>query len=79
MSRDSWMKVNYPGAIVIAAGLIAAAVLLLSRADSQSPALGKFVGVGVADNGLSAWKIDSSTGELSYCTVFSKKVVCVGQ
>jgi hypothetical protein len=73
------MAMNYSTAIVIGAGLIAGAVMLSSRADSQSPAAGKFVGVGVADNGLSAWKIDSSTGEMNYCTVFSKKVVCVGQ
>jgi hypothetical protein len=41
--------VNFSNAIVIAAGLIAGAVLLSSRADSQSTAPGKFIGVGVSE------------------------------
>jgi hypothetical protein len=77
MSQQS--RLNHPAAVVIAAGLIAGAVMLSSRADSQAPPPAKFVGVGVADNGLTAWRIDSTTGEMHYCTLVSKKVVCVGQ
>lgn len=62
---------GYSTAIVIAAGLLAGAVMLSGRADSQSPAAGRYVGVGVADSGTAAWKLDSATGEMSYCTYAS--------
>jgi hypothetical protein len=67
---------TYPTAIVIAVGLLAGAVLLSSRADSQSP-LGKFIGVGVSDSGAIAWRIDSSTGEMTQCTVSAQRIVCL--
>jgi hypothetical protein len=72
-------RMNPLYAIVIAAGLIAGAVLVSSRADSQSALSGRYVGVGVADNGLAAWRIDTTTGDMQYCTLSSKKVVCIGQ
>jgi hypothetical protein len=59
------IRMNSFKAIVIAVGLIAGAILLSSRADSQSPALGKFIGVGVSETGAVAWRLDSSTGEAS--------------
>lgn len=68
---------RYSTAIVIAAGLIAGAVMLSSRADSQSSVPGKYVGVGVSDNGAVAWRIDSSTGEMSQCTVSGQKITCL--
>ena len=70
---------NYPTAIVIAAGLIAGAVVLSSRAESQSPFTGKYIGVGVSENGAMAWRIDSSTGEMSQCTTSAQRIVCVRQ
>jgi hypothetical protein len=66
-------------AIVIAGGLLAGAVLMSSRADSQMPALGKFVGVGVSDNGTVAWRLDSMTGEMMQCTVSGQRIVCIRQ
>jgi hypothetical protein len=71
------MEMSYSTAIVIAAGLIAGALLLSSRADSQSPALGKFIGIGVSDTGAIAWRIDSSTGEMSQCTASGQRIVCL--
>jgi hypothetical protein len=68
---------TYPTAIVIAVGLLSGAVLLSSRADSQSSALGKFIGVGVSDSGAIAWRIDSSTGEMTQCTVSAQRIVCL--
>jgi len=68
---------NYSTAIVIGAGLIAGSVMLSSRADSQSPAAGKCVGVGVSDNDTVAWRIDSSTGEMSQCNASGQKIVCL--
>jgi hypothetical protein len=68
---------NYSTAIVIGAGLIAGAVLLSSRADSQASAVGKYVGVGVSDSGAVAWRIDSSTGEMTQCTASGQKITCV--
>jgi hypothetical protein len=68
---------NYPTAIVIAAGLLAGAVVLSSRADSQSPSLGKYLGVGVSENGNFAWRIDSTTGEMSQCTASGQRIACL--
>jgi hypothetical protein len=68
---------TYPTAVVIAAGLIAGAVVLAGRADSQSPAAAKFVGVGVSENGTVAWRLDTGTGELSQCTVSNQRIVCL--
>jgi hypothetical protein len=68
---------NYSAAIIIAGGLIAGAVLLSSRAESQSPTLGKFIGIGVSENGSVAWRIDSSTGEMSQCTSSGQRIVCL--
>jgi hypothetical protein len=68
-------------AVVIAAGLLAGAVVLSGRADSQSPAVGKFLGIGVSDNGTVAWRLDSMTGEMMQCTASpaTPKIVCVRQ
>jgi hypothetical protein len=73
------MSMNSSTAIVIAAGLLAGALLISSRADSQLPAQGKFLGVGVSDNGTVAWRLDSMTGELMHCTVSGQRIVCVRQ
>ena len=70
---------TYPTAIVIAAGLLAGAVVLSSRAESQSPFIGKYIGVGVSENGSLAWRIDSSTGEMSQCSASGQRIVCVRQ
>jgi hypothetical protein len=68
---------RYPTAIVVAAGLLAGAVLLSGRADSQSPALGKFSGIGVSQDGAIAWRVDSMTGEMMQCTASGQRIVCV--
>jgi hypothetical protein len=68
---------SYPAAIVIAAGLIAGAILTSSRVDSQTPTLGKFIGIGVSESGAIAWRIDSTTGEMTQCTASGQRIVCV--
>jgi hypothetical protein len=68
---------TYPTAIVISAGLIAGALMLSGRADSQSTPTGKFVGVGVSENGTIAWRLDTGTGEMSQCTVSGQRIVCL--
>ena len=71
---------NYPTAIVIAAGLLAGALVLSNRAESQpSPFMGKYLGVGVSENGSMAWRIDSSTGEMSQCSASNQRIVCLRQ
>ena len=49
---------NYPGAIVITAGLIAGALLLSSQVSSQS-ATGRYQIGGVAQSGQASWRVDS--------------------
>jgi hypothetical protein len=73
------MSMNSSTAIVIAGGLLAGALLISSRADSQLPAQGKFLGVGVSDNGTVAWRLDSMTGELMQCAVSGQRIACVRQ
>jgi hypothetical protein len=73
------MSMTSSNAIVIAAGLLAGALLISSRADSQLPAQGKFLGVGVSDNGAVAWRLDSMTGELMHCTASGQRIVCIRQ
>jgi hypothetical protein len=75
------MSMSSSTPIVIAAGLLAGAVLLSSRADSQAPAPGKFLGVGVSDNGSVAWRVDSMTGEMMQCTASPsvQRIVCLRQ
>ena len=68
---------NYPGAIVIAAGLISGALLLSSQSASQS-ATGRYQIGGVAQSGLASWRVDTSTGEMAYCSASPPtSVTCV--
>jgi hypothetical protein len=70
---------NYPGAIVIAAGLISGALLLSSQVSSQSAiAIGRYQFGGTSADGKEAWRVHTSTGEMAHCTYQSgPKVTCV--
>jgi hypothetical protein len=68
---------NYPGAIVVAAGLISGALLLSSQGSSQNAA-GRFQIGGVAQSGLASWRVDTGTGEMAYCSASPPtSVTCV--
>jgi hypothetical protein len=57
---------NYPSAIVVAAGLIAGALALTSTGQSQPPPQpGKYRAV--ADSAGRVWRVDTSTGGLQRC------------
>jgi hypothetical protein len=67
---------DYPGAIVIGAGLIAGALILAGQGYSQAP-VGQYAIAPDAANG-SAWRIDTTTGAIVRCTFNSNvgKVQC---
>jgi hypothetical protein len=68
---------NYPAAIVIAAGLISGALLLSSQSYSQS-ATGRYQTGGVSADGSAAWRVDTGSGEMAHCKYESgPKVTCV--
>jgi hypothetical protein len=78
---------NIPGALVVAAGLIAGAVVVSGhgQAQSRTPEAAKAASappsvVGryllVATSGQDAWRIDTATGDVHYCVYKSNRVVC---
>jgi hypothetical protein len=70
---------NYPGAIVIAAGLVSGALLLSSQVSSQSAiAIGRYQIGGISTDGKEVWRVHTSTGEMAHCKYESgTKVTCV--
>jgi hypothetical protein len=58
---------NYPRAIVVAAGLIAGALVLTSSGHGQSPGIGKYGAAHDSTGGV--WRIDTTTGGVARCTV----------
>ena len=70
---------NYPGAIVIAAGLISGSLLLSSQVSSQSAiAIGRYQIGGISADGKEAWRVHTSTGEMAHCKAErAPKVTCV--
>jgi hypothetical protein len=73
---------TYTGAIVVGAGLLAGALILTGSGQSQTPTQGKYVGAGVSESGGTAWRVDTQTGEMAYCTVAgtggTRKTECFG-
>ena len=68
---------NYPAAIVIAAGLISGALLLRSQSASQN-ATARYQTGGVSTDGSAAWRVDTGTGEMAHRKYESgPKVTCV--
>ena len=57
---------NYPGAIVVAAGIVAGAVLLNGQGLSQMNA-GSYAITPSTQGPLSVWRVDSTTGAVSLC------------
>ena len=69
---------NYPGALVIAAGLISGALFLSSQVSSQSAiAIGRYQIGGISTDGKETWRVHTSTGEMAHCRYESGKVACV--
>jgi hypothetical protein len=78
---------NVPGAIVIAAGLLAGAAIVsgsglaqsrppeAAKAPPSSPQpIGRFLLL--AASGQEAWRIDTSTGDVHFCVYKNNRVVC---
>ena len=70
---------NYPGAIVVTAGLVAGAILFSGQGHSQANS-GRYAiaATGRAD-GTYIWRLDTTTGAVSICEgapVTSQTVVC---
>jgi hypothetical protein len=67
---------NYPGAIVVAAALIAGALLATGRVESQSPPIGMYR---VASNEpRSVWLVNTASGAIWYCqyTTITAPLTC---
>ena len=61
---------NYPSAIVIAAGLIAGALVFTGQGISQSNPVGRYVIVaGSTASSAILWRGDTTNGQVSVCTV----------
>jgi hypothetical protein len=58
---------NMPGAIVVAAGLVAGALLLTSQSQSQSTTIGRYQISSTGQDGRVAWRVDTATGDVVYC------------
>ena len=78
---------NVPGAIVVAAGLIAGAALVSGHGQAQSrppepakavssapPAVGRFLLL--AASGQESWRIDTTTGDVHFCVYKNNRVIC---
>ena len=57
---------SYPGAIVIAAGLIAGALILTGTGQTQVTSIGKYA-IAAEASGAAAWRLDTTTGVLQRC------------
>jgi hypothetical protein len=71
---------SFPAAIVIAAGLIAGAVALSTETHSQSTTIGRYQIAASSNDGRSAWRVDTATGDMVYCAsaASSGAVTCQG-
>lgn len=58
---------NLPGAIVAAAGLLAGTLMLTTQSHSQSTTIGRYQITATGQDGRSAWRVDTATGDVVYC------------
>jgi|RhiMetdeSRZDD1v2_1073273.scaffolds.fasta_scaffold1012990_2 hypothetical protein len=70
---------NSPGAIVVAAGLIAGALIATSQGHSQTAAIGRYAVGATKPDGSAVWWLDTSTGNLVYCRLMSNYGIQCGR
>lgn len=58
-----------PGAIIVAAALFAGTLLLTSQTQSQSTTIGRYQISGSSQEGKTAWRVDTATGDVVFCQV----------
>ena len=70
---------NYPGAIVIAAGLISGALFLSSQVSSQSAiAVGRYQIGGISADGKATWRVHTSAARWRTArTKVGRRCTCV--
>lgn len=60
---------SVPGAIVAAAALFAGTLLLTTQTQSQSTTIGRYQISASSQDGRTAWRVDTATGDVVFCQV----------